>query len=135
MRLVITTPAAIVLDVAQVVSVRAEDPTGWFGVRPGHADLLTVLVPSVMSWTDGDGVVGLAAVRGGVLTVRGGDAVEVATREAFLGTNIDTLADELAASIAAERDSRAEAHTGLAHLEVTAIRHLQRYLDATRGGQ
>ena len=135
MKLVITTPARVLVEVDPVMSVSAEDATGWFGIRPGHADLVTVLQPSVMSWTDAAGHEGLAAVRGGVLTVRGGAVVEVATREAFLGSSMDTLEDELAAAIAAERDSRAEARTGLAHLEVSAIRHIQRYLDAARGGQ
>ncbi len=135
MRLVVTTPVQVMIDVDCLRSLRAEDASGWFGVRPGHADLLTVLQPSVMSWVCADDVECFAAVRGGVLTVRNGTLVEVATREAFVGTDLDTLEDELSAAIAADRDSRAEARTGLVHLEAAAIRHLQRYLEAARGGR
>jgi len=134
MKLVITTPAQVVVEVDDVRSLRAEDASGWFGVRPGHADLLTVLQPSVMSWVGADAAEHYAALRGGVLTVRGGEVVEVATREAFLGSDLDTLEDELATALAAERESRVEARTGAIHLEVAAIRHIQRYIDAARGG-
>ena len=80
MRLVITTPAQVMVDVADIRSLRAEDATGWFGIRPGHGDLLTVLQPSVMSWVGGDEIERFAALRGGVLTVRDGNLVEIATR-------------------------------------------------------
>lgn len=135
MRLVVTTPAQVMVDVDGVLSLRAEDASGWFGVRPGHCDLLTVLQPSVMSWVGADDAECFAAVRGGVLTVRDGALVEVATREAFIGTDLGTLESELSAAVAADRDMRAEARTGLVHLEAGAIRHIQRYLDAVRGGQ
>lgn len=133
MRLVITTPASVLVDAADVRSLRAEDASGWFGIRPGHADLLTVLQPSVMSWVEGDERERFAALRGGVLTVRGGAVVELATREAFIGDDLDTLEDELNAAVAADSDSRAEARSGHLHLEAAAIRHLQHYLDAARG--
>ena len=47
MRLLITDPISIVADHADIAAVRAEDESGSFGILPGHADLLTVLVPSV----------------------------------------------------------------------------------------
>ena len=51
LRLTIATPSALLLDVDNVASLRAEDDSGAFGVLPGHADLLTVLPPSVLRWT------------------------------------------------------------------------------------
>ena len=62
----------MVADHDDVVSVRAEDASGSFGILPGHADLLTVLTPSVVAWRHADGRPGWCAVRRGVLTVRGG---------------------------------------------------------------
>ena len=50
MRLLITDPTAVVADHADVASVRAEDESGGFGILTGHADLLTVLTVSVVSW-------------------------------------------------------------------------------------
>ncbi len=50
MRLLITDPTAIIADLTGVASVRAEDESGSFGILAGHADLLTVLTVSVVSW-------------------------------------------------------------------------------------
>ena len=43
MRLIITEPARVIADHDDVVSVRAEDASGSFGILPGHADLITVM--------------------------------------------------------------------------------------------
>ena len=40
MRLLITTPTAVVIDEQDVVAVRAEDESGSFGILNGHADFL-----------------------------------------------------------------------------------------------
>ena len=50
MRLLITTPTAVVIDDPNVVAVRAEDESGSFGILNGHADFLTALTVSVVSW-------------------------------------------------------------------------------------
>ena len=82
MRLLVTTPVAVVVDADSVLHVRAEDETGAFGIMPGHADFITVLAISVIAWRNHAGDLHHVAVRGGVLTVRGGDMVEVATADA-----------------------------------------------------
>ncbi len=43
MRLRIVTPLSVVVDDDNVVSVRAEDATGGFGIMAHHADFLTVV--------------------------------------------------------------------------------------------
>ncbi len=134
MKLTITTPAEILVETEGVVSVRAADASGWFGIRDGHADFLTVLDPSVMSWKNGDGTQHFAALQGGVLSVRGGAHVAVATREAFVGDDLDRLAADLAAATASARDRHAQERTGTVHLQAAAIRHLQRYLETASGG-
>ena len=55
LHLTITTPAKVLVESDNVVSVRTEDQSGSFGVLPGHTDLLTVLVPSVVRWQVADG--------------------------------------------------------------------------------
>ena len=54
MRLLITTPTAVVIDEQDVVAVRAEDESGSFGILNGHADFLTALTVSVVSWHNAD---------------------------------------------------------------------------------
>jgi F-type H+-transporting ATPase subunit epsilon len=55
LHLTVTTPAQILVEAGNVVAVRAEDQSGSFGILPGHADLLTVLVPSVVRWRTTNG--------------------------------------------------------------------------------
>jgi len=50
LHLTVTTPSQILVESDNVAAVRAEDQSGSFGILPGHADLLTVLVPSVLRW-------------------------------------------------------------------------------------
>jgi hypothetical protein len=61
MRLVVSTPTAIVVDVDRVRHVRAEDETGAFGIMAGHADFLTVLPISVLTWECSGGGGGVRA--------------------------------------------------------------------------
>ena len=69
MRLLITTPTAVVIDDPNVVAVRAEDESGSFGILNGHADFLTALTVSVVSWHCTDDRQRFCAVRRGVLSV------------------------------------------------------------------
>ena len=73
MKLTVTTPLAIVTEADDVAHLRAEDDSGAFGILPGHADFLTALSLSVVSWRDRRGTEHHLAVRGGMLEVRGGD--------------------------------------------------------------
>ena len=65
--------------------------SGSFGMLPGHADLLTALVPSVVRWRTVDGAACFCAVRGGVFAVAGGRNVSVACREGVVGDSLDEL--------------------------------------------
>ena len=92
-----------------VVSVRAEDASGSFGILPGHADLITVLMPSVVAWRHADGQRGWCAVRRGVLSVRGGHEVAIATRQAQLGDDLAALEHAVLARFRAELDAERRA--------------------------
>ena len=82
MRLVVTTPTKVVEDVEDILMVRAEDRTGSFGIQPGHADFVTVLPVSVITWRSADRT-GHVLVRRGVLTVQDGTRIDVAARGAW----------------------------------------------------
>jgi F-type H+-transporting ATPase subunit epsilon len=72
MRLLITTPTAVAVDDTNVVALRAEDESGSFGILNGHADFLTALTVSVVSWHHADDRPWFCAVRYGVLSVTKG---------------------------------------------------------------
>jgi F-type H+-transporting ATPase subunit epsilon len=135
LHLVITSPAAVLVDAADVRSVRAEDESGCFGVLPGHADLLTVLPASVVRWQGADGRRHYCALRGGVFTVQGGSRVAVACREGSTGDDLGRLEAEVAAMRAAETEAEKRARVEQVRLHARAVRQLLRYLQPGRGGQ
>lgn len=132
MKLAVTTPLAVVADVEDIAHLRAEDETGAFGILPGHADFLTALAISVVSWRDRAGAEHHLAVRGGMLEVRGGDSITIATREAVAGDDLHRLETEVVASfrrgIEEERAARADAQ----RLYLAAIRQICRFLRSDR---
>ncbi|HVA80501.1 MAG TPA: F0F1 ATP synthase subunit epsilon [Candidatus Binataceae bacterium] len=128
MKLVITTPTAIVVSADNVRHVRAEDSTGAFGIQPGHADFLTVLAISVLIWRDRPGREHYAAVRGGVLRVREGKSVEVATREAVLGEDLKNLRAVVLAQMTKNAETEQAARLGALGLQQAVIQQLYRYL-------
>jgi F-type H+-transporting ATPase subunit epsilon len=123
LHLTVTTPAQILVDGGEVTAVRAEDEGGSFGILPGHADLLTVLVPSVLRWRTADGNAGFCAVRGAVFTVSAGRNVAVACREGVLGSSLEELEAKVCAlrgqQIEADRRARVE------RVRIHALRYLR----------
>ena len=130
MRLRISAPTAIAVD-CDVVSVRGEDASGGFGILKGHADFLTVLEVSVVSWRQADGKSGYCAVRNGILTVRGGDQIVIATREAHAGDDLDQLEAVVLAGYRQHGEAERSCRTASAKLRMQAIRYM---VDALHGG-
>ncbi|HTT77952.1 MAG TPA: F0F1 ATP synthase subunit epsilon [Candidatus Binataceae bacterium] len=128
MNLVITTPTAIVVSEDDIRYIRAEDLTGTFGIQPGHADFLTALAISVLIWRDASGAEHYAAIRGGVLRVRDGKSVEVATREAIIGTNLKHLREIVLAQMASNAEIEKAARVGVLGLQQAAVQQIYRYL-------
>ena len=128
LHLTITTPAQILVQSNDVVAVRAEDQSGSFGILPGHADLLTVLVPSVLRWRTADGAARFCAVRGGVFTVSSGRDVAVACREGVLGDSLDDLEAKVHAVRAQQLEADRKARVEEMRLHALAVRQLLRYL-------
>lgn len=128
MRLTVTTPTALVLERDGIRHVRGEDDTGAFGILPRHADFLTALAISVLSWRDDDGREGHVAVRGGVLRVSDGERVQVATREAVAGDDLESLEDNVIRRFHGEDEAERQAHGASARMELAVLHHLRRYL-------
>ena len=132
MNLKITTPAAVVAELDDVLHLRAEDASGAFGVLARHADFLTVLETSVVSWRRAGGVVGHCAVRGGVLTVQGGERIAIASRDAVLGDDLDRLEAEVLASFRAKAALEQSARADSTRLQLAAVRRMFDYLRPER---
>jgi F-type H+-transporting ATPase subunit epsilon len=130
LRLIVTTPTAIAVDEDSVRHVRAEDPSGAFGIESGHADFLTTLSICVVRWRNGGGE-HYVAVRGGVLRVRDGKLVEIATREAVVSDDLVHLRNDILATMAHNVEAERSARSGVLGLEQAAIRQIYRYLRPT----
>ncbi len=133
LHLTIATPASLLVDAGDVGSLRAEDLSGSFGVLPGHADLLTVLPPSVVRWTKRGEAQRFCAVSGGVLTVSGGDRVSIACRRGTVGDDLAALEAAVAAQRSAELDADRRARVEQTRLHARALRQLMRFLRAGAG--
>jgi F-type H+-transporting ATPase subunit epsilon len=128
MRLRITTPLSVIVDEDGILSLRAEDATGSFGILPHHADFLTSLVVSIVSWQSRNETRHYCAVRGGVLSVDAGRDIAVATPEAVTGDDLGTLDQTVVgrfrADIETERTERVES----TRLQLNAIRQIVSHL-------
>lgn len=128
LHLTVTTPGQILVDSGDVAAVRAEDESGSFGILPGHADLLTALVPSVVRWRTADGSTHFCAVRGGVFTVSAGHNVAVACREGVLGDSLEELEAKVRAVRAQQTEADRKARVEQVRMHALAVRQLLRYL-------
>lgn len=121
-------PNALVAEVDDVDHLRAEDASGAFGILPRHADFLTVLDTSVVSWRRAGGAEAHCAVRGGILTVSGGARIAIATREAVLGDDLVQLESEVLEAFRRKAGEEEAARAGSARLQLTAMRRIFDYL-------
>ena len=128
LHLTVTTPSQILVDSGDVAAVRAEDESGSFGILPGHADLLTALIPSVLRWRTTDGATHFCAVRGGVFTVSASRNIAVACREGVLGASLEDLEEKVRAVRAQQIEADRKARVEQVRLHALAVRQLVRYL-------
>jgi len=129
----VTTPVAVAVDETGVVSVRAEDASGGFGILAGHADFLTVLGASILRWRSEGGRWRYCAVRGGILRVSNGDRVEIACREAVPGDDLGALEMLVNRRIEELDDETRRARAEQTRLHAGAIRALMQRLSPKPG--
>lgn len=132
MNLMVTTPTAVVAEVDGILHIRAEDRTGAFGIAPGHADFVTLLTVSVVSWTAERGKEGFVLVRGGVLTVQGGQHVEIAARDAYREEDLADLGDRALAELRKADEAEDVTRTVDTRLHLATMRQVERVLRAGR---
>ena len=134
MRLRIVTPLSIVIEEDGVLALRADDATGSFGILPGHADFLTSLAISVVSWESSNGMRHYCAVRRGVLSVANGKDIAIATREAAPGDNLVTLDKTVLARFRADIEAERTEHVESTRLQLNAIRQIMSHLRPDQRG-
>ena len=135
LHLTVTTPAVVLVDSDDVASVRAEDESGSFGILPSHADLLTMLTPSVVRWRTVSGRTGFCAVKGGVLTVSQGRRVAIACREGIVDDSLETLEQRVRQVRAEQLEAERRARVAQVQLHMRAVRQLVRYLRPGSAGE
>ncbi len=124
LELEILVPDGIALQ-ARVVSLRAMDASGQFGVRTGHEALLTLLVPCLLTFHEENGRERYAAADGGVLLVEK-DRVSIVTREAVLADRMEEVADAAKAMLEARRRHERTARTEFAELQSSLLSELHK---------
>jgi F-type H+-transporting ATPase subunit epsilon len=134
MRLRIVTPLSVVIDEDGVLALRAEDATGSFGILPRHADFLTSLVVSVVSWESSNETRHYCAVRRGVLSVIGGHDIAVATREAVPGDDLTTLDEMILRRFRADTETQRAEYVESTRLHLDAIRRIMSHLRPNQHG-
>ncbi|HUN26503.1 MAG TPA: F0F1 ATP synthase subunit epsilon [Steroidobacteraceae bacterium] len=132
MRLTVSTPLTRIVEADDVIHVRAEDDTGAFGLLQGHADFITVLAVSLLSWRDSRGAEHHVAVRGGLLEIRGGARIEVATPEAVAGDDLTELESTTLEKFRRELEEERAAHADAQRLYLAAIHQIVRLLRPQR---
>ena len=128
----VTTPFVIVAQVDEVAHLRAEDETGAFGILPGHADFLTALSVSVVSWREKNGREHHVAVRGGVLEVQGGKTILIATQEAIADDDLHRLETDVLVTFRRRVEEERVARIDAQRLYLEAMRQIYRFLNPGR---
>ncbi|MBC7136900.1 MAG: F0F1 ATP synthase subunit epsilon [Oceanibaculum nanhaiense] len=131
MALKITTPLQVIVEVADVVSLRAADASGGFGIQPGHVDFLTVLASGVVRWRGAAGPWRYCAVLGGVMLVEAGRAIRIACREAVIGDDLHGLESRIRAQREAQAEAARSKRSEAARLHTRAIRQIMGRMAAT----
>ena len=131
MQLRIAEPTRVVVD-REVTYVQAEDPTGRFGILPGHEHCLTALVPSILIYRyreAGREREGYVAVRRGVLRVTSG-GVHVAVQEAHVDDDLAGLQERIRHAREHSGGRSYRATRSLYQMQIAAWRRLMEFGDA-----
>ena len=134
MNLIVTTPTSVVVDVSGVRHIRAEDRTGAFGIEPGHADFVTLMPVSVVTWKNEAGREAFVLVRSGVLTVQGGEHVEIAVRDAYKEDELAELDERALEELRKADESEDVTRTTDTRLHLATMRQIERVLRSGRAG-
>ena len=123
LRLRVRTPLGLLVD-REVQSIRAEDLDGWFGIRPGRAELASVMPPGLLVFRapEGERYVALA---GGLLALRA-DECRVLTADASVFETLEAAAEGARAQQERQRERGQRQRDALFELAREAYRRLAR---------
>jgi len=122
MRLKVWIPTDAVLD-EEVIKIKAEAETGWFGILPRHVDFVTALVPGILSFELPDKQMGYLAIDQGIL-VKCGPAVSVSTRNAVRSTDPGQLKEAVVEEFRKRGEKERNVRQFEAKLEAELVRQL-----------
>ncbi|APD47161.1 F0F1 ATP synthase subunit epsilon [Synechococcus sp. CS-602] len=108
---------------ADVVKVLAESQSGYFALLPHHADLVSTLVPGILSYEYLDGRDGFVAVDEGLLLKRGSQLM-VTVRQGVAGGSLETLQKTVVEKFQALDVREEQARAVLARLEASFVHGL-----------
>lgn len=119
MHLKILLPNQVLID-QFVTKIVAEAVNGNFCLLPRHIDMLTALVPGILTFqADGDET--FLAIEGGIL-IKCGPEVLVSTRNAFCGDSLEVLKQEVAQQFYTIDEQERQARTAIARMEASLAR-------------
>ena len=117
----IFTPAQTILD-EEIISLIAEDRSGYFGIEAGHVNFLTVLAPTILRYRTSDQREHYIAINGGILKVEKG-AVTIGAREALAGEDMGRLEAALYLEMGKEVSDEKMTRVSLERIGIMMMRH------------
>ena len=128
MKLTITSPFGLIVDHEEILSLQAEDATGSFGILPLHADFMTVLAISVLSWQNMQKKTFYCAVNNGIFVIANEGDVSIATRQAVVGEDLVDLKQRVLGEFSIARELESKTRLTQERFQAEAIRRIQDYL-------
>ena len=127
MQLEVITPIGTLLK-EPVIRIVAEAPGGSFGILPRHADFVSLLAPSILTYETEAGSERYVGINSGTL-VKCGDEVLVSVLSAVTSDRLEELGQRVAREFHVLMDEEREARSALARLEAGMAR---RFLELER---
>ena len=115
MRLKVCSPFGIVLE-KEIQKITLEGLNGFFTFLPHHIDFLSVLAPSIASYTEENGKTAYLACNSGVV-LKEGNLVSLCVRKAIVGEDLKELTQTIKTEFKAEEEERKELSAVMARLE------------------
>jgi F-type H+-transporting ATPase subunit epsilon len=122
MRLTVHLPTKRILD-AEVSEVRAEDPTGSFGVREGHEPFMTALAMGLVYARETGGAERWLAVDEGIL-LTDGESVEIYTHDAQAADSPEAIHRLLEKDFADRHEAERDRRNAMVKMQLAAFRML-----------
>lgn len=125
MRLKILLPTDVVVD-EEVTAVTAEAREGTFCLLPRHIDVVTGLVPGLLSYETSEGKEYFLAIDEGILVKCGADVL-VSTRNAVKGKNLGALRQTVLEHFLVLDDREKKARSAALKLEANLVRRFKEF--------